>query len=92
MIWSRPNRYTEQSDQGHRVSASKAADGWRYSAWAAPECPELTDWQWNTQTMTRERYGRGEAIPQRCPLLGIFGTAAEARARCESTMTILETA
>lgn len=83
MIWTRITPYAEQSDQGHHVSASKGADGWRYSAWDAPDLPALGYWDWHKAGGSTVHYRRGEHLPQRSPLLGIFATAAEARACCE---------
>jgi hypothetical protein len=37
MKWKRIDAYVQRADSGHQVSASKAADGWRFSAWAPLE-------------------------------------------------------
>lgn len=84
LTWRRVNQYAEASDQGHHVSASKGPDGWRFSAWSPPDKPELDYWKWLAQAPTKERYRQGEEVPQRVRLLGIFETAEEARAACES--------
>lgn len=86
MNWTRINPYAERSDKGQTISASNGADGWRYSAWGAPDQPGLSHWEWLEQ-VAREHYPRGSQIPQRCRLLGIFETAAEARAACEASDT-----
>jgi hypothetical protein len=82
MMWQRINRYTERSDQGHKVCALKAADGWRYAAWTPPDEPDLKYWDWH-DLYARVHYKRGQAVPQRSQSLGIYETAAEARAACE---------
>lgn len=82
MNWTPINKYAECSDQGHTVSASKGADGWRYAAWGPEEMPGAKGWEWLEATGL-EHYRRGAVMPQRSPLLGIYATAAEARAACE---------
>ena len=88
MIWSRISDYAERSDQGCQVSASRGADGWRYSAWSAPDEPDLGYWDWHA-AHCREHYRRGETMPQRSRLLGMFETAAAARAACEQDAAAL---
>ncbi|WP_200286454.1 hypothetical protein [Rhabdochromatium marinum] len=43
----------------------------------------LTDQQWHAQAHTHTHYPRGEHVPQRRRLLGIYPSAQQARARCE---------
>lgn len=73
----------EISAAGYRVTAVRVGDGWRYGAWAPLALPELNYWQWLAQADMRLSYDRGQAIPQRRPLLGVFASAAAARACCE---------
>lgn len=48
-----------------------------YTAWApAVEYDAL-------RKAMRERYARGDLIPQRQAMLGVYGTAAEAMERCK---------
>lgn len=68
---------------GYRVTAVRVGDGWRYGAWAPLALPELNYWQWLAQADMRLSYARGQAIPQRRPLLGVFASATAARACCE---------
>jgi hypothetical protein len=80
LVWSRVDRYVERSDTGHRVSASLDARGWAFSAWGADVAPDLKYYEWPIGD--QYRYRRGEHVPQRCALLGIFATAEEARQAC----------
>lgn len=68
---------------GYRVTAVRVGDGWRYVAWAPLALPDLNYWQWLAQADMRLSYARGQTIPQRQPLLGVFASAAAARACCE---------
>jgi len=87
MKWARVNSYFQRSDLGYAVSASRAVDGWRYSAWGAPAEPDLSYWDWYA-AHAQEHYPRGVAVIRRSMLLGVFETAAEARAACEQSTTL----
>ena len=55
---------------------------WRFSAWGAAERPELSYWQWHEAANQPVCSERGQVLTQRRPLLGVYPTAAEARAAC----------
>lgn len=89
--WKRVTRYAERSDTGYQVSASKGADGWRYSAWAPALCPGWSYRAWAdgrsphwSGEAPREHYALGESIPHRVALIGIYDSAQAARAACEA--------
>ena len=87
----RVHRFLETHPAGYRVSAQRIGPAWRFSAWGPEDRPELTYWQWLSQTPRTVHYGPGEAPPVRRPYLGTFDTAAAARAACarhaQGTMT-----
>ena len=73
--------HLQRSDTGHQVSATRhgPADAarWQFVAWAP-----------NDQTVPlKAHYARGEPVPQRSQCLGIYPTAAAARAACEAHHT-----
>lgn len=57
-------------------------ESWRFSAWGAAALPELSYWQWHEAANLPVCSERGQALTQRRPLLGVYPTAAEARAAC----------
>jgi hypothetical protein len=67
---------------GYRVVALVGEDGWQYAAWGPVDAPEMTGFAWVLSHLKQEHYARGEAMPQRSPLLGVFATGAQARAAC----------
>ena len=92
LTWTKSSPYHWQSEAGHTVCAAKTPEGWRYTAWGPDRAPE--GWQyrawangtmdhWAGQDGARVTYPVGHTIPQRHPMLGTRGTAAEARALCE---------
>ena len=85
MNWQPAKNRVQRSDTGHKVSAAKGPDGagWRFSAWGPTDIPGLTFWKWWDQQPVKSRFLRGEQVPQRTPLLGVFETADAARACCE---------
>lgn len=82
MNWNRISDHCQRSDQGHTVSAAKTPEGWRYVAWSPIESPEMNRFDWLDQGQVR--YALGEPIRQRSRMLGVFESAAAARAFCES--------
>ncbi len=74
---------SQSTGAGYRVQAVRVGPGWRYAAWAPLAMPALNYWQWLAQAEMRLSYARGENIPQRRPLLGVFASATLARACCE---------
>lgn len=74
---------------GCRVTAVRAADGWRFMAWSRDRSAgwSYRDWQngkiahWSGME-PREHYPRGTSVPQPSELIGVYTTAAEARAAC----------
>lgn len=91
LVWRRVGPNTQMSDSGYRVQAVRVGDGWRFSAWGPDRAP---GWSYRDFSngrcaywagdAVRERYAVGEAIPQRCVLLGSAATAGGARALCEA--------
>lgn len=81
--WSEARDGFQTYAAGYRVTAVRVGDGWRYGAWAPLALPELNYWQWLAQATMRLSYDRGQMIPQRQPLLGVFASATAARACCE---------
>jgi hypothetical protein len=86
MNWSPAANRVQRSDCGYLISAAKCGDAWRFSAWGATDRPELSFWKWLDQQPCKSHYQRGEHVPQRTPLLGVFGSAEAARARCEEDL------
>lgn len=65
--WTRAGRYYWQHRGGGKVCATPG----KFSAWAAPEAPELSHWQWHAASPdVRARYD-GTPVAQRVALLGI---------------------
>ena len=82
LVWTRLDRYVERSDRGQRVSASQDAAGWMFTAWGADVAPELKYYEWPPLETAKVTYRRGEHVPQRCALLGVFASAEAARDAC----------
>lgn len=80
LTWTRMDAYHELADAGERVSASPGADGRQFFAWGADVAPGLKYYEWPIGD--QYHFKRGEYVPQRCALLGVFGSADEARAVC----------
>ena len=85
MNWSPAENRVQRADTGHQVSASKGPDGtgWKFSAWGPTDQPALSFWKWKERQPVKWHYKVGEEVPQRTPSLGVFDSAAEARAACE---------
>lgn len=91
MIWARNTPLTQRAETGHQVSASRypgSETGWRFSAWAPTEMPGVSFWKWWEQQPMKVHYKRGESVPQRTRLLGVFDTAEAARACCEQDLRV----
>jgi hypothetical protein len=86
MNWARISTYVERAETGAQICAARVADGWRYSAWSAPADPGLSDWDW-AKAHAQEHIPRGGRLLQRVRPLGVYLTAAEARAACEADAT-----
>jgi len=80
LVWTRVDQYHERADTGERVSASPGPGGWQFFAWGADVAPGLKYYDWPLGN--KYHYKRGEPVPQRCALLGVFASADEARAAC----------
>jgi hypothetical protein len=87
LAWTRVDRYCERADTGHMVAATYDGTAWRFSAFAPDVAPDVhwRDWP----PLRSERFARGEHVPQRTPLLGVFGTADLARQACAEHAEIL---
>jgi hypothetical protein len=81
--WTR-HRHHQSADSGHRVSAAWNGQDWQFSAWAPPEEPELSYWQWADRHHDRTHYPRGSEVPQRVQHLGTYLSAERARAACQA--------
>jgi hypothetical protein len=91
-----PLRWTKSSDgpwqdadTGHRVTATRGADGWRFVAWGPDQAAGWSYRDWSngkaphwSGSEPKARYAVGEHIPQRRVLLGVADTADEARDLC----------
>ena len=84
LSWLDPQAAVQRSADGYRVTAIRLPGGWRFSAWAPEELPELNYWKWFAQTEHRPSYAIGESPPQRVALLGVFATAEQARDCCQN--------
>jgi hypothetical protein len=82
--WVRQGECHWAGPVGVQISAVRVGDDWRYVAWSGLDKPDLKYWDWVKQADFRVAYALGEMIPQRRQMLGVFGTAAEARAACQS--------
>ncbi|NCA71894.1 MAG: hypothetical protein EOM91_17815 [Sphingobacteriia bacterium] len=80
LVWTRIDTYHERAETGEQVSAGKGVDGWKFFAWGADVAPEFKWYEWPPGD--KYHYRRGEHVPQRCALLGVFKTADEARLAC----------
>lgn len=83
MQWLEPQNGIQDSASGYRVTAVRIKGGWRFTAWAPQESPELNYWQWHGKAVGGVCYPRGTHIPQRVLLLGAFDHAKDARECCE---------
>jgi len=96
MIWTRGASW-QDSDTGHRVTAIRVGDAWRFIA-LGPDRAEGWDYRaWRDGEAThwsgeepKAHYEAGERIPQPREWLGTFDTAEEARRRCEDDATQAE--
>ena len=76
MNWLPASRWHQQAAPGYRVAAARVGEALRYSAFA----PALEYDRF--RALLRERYARGEAVPQPAECLGYFDDADAARAAC----------
>ena len=83
LSWWDPHAGIEGGAGGYRGTAIRLHGGWRFSAWAPEELPELNFGKWQAQAEHRLRYAIGEFPPQRVALLGVFATAEQARECCQ---------
>jgi len=73
--WHRPDRYFWQHTSGGKVCATPGL----FTAWAAPEAPELSYSQWmQSSPDVQAQYKRGTPVAQRVRRLGDRATLAEA--------------
>lgn len=80
LVWTRVDTYHQHAETGERVSAARCAGGLQFFAWGADVAPGLKWYEWPPGNQYHFR--RGEHVPQRCALLGVFATADEARLAC----------
>ncbi|NCC41520.1 MAG: hypothetical protein EOM21_19285 [Gammaproteobacteria bacterium] len=80
LVWTRVDQYHALAETGERVSAGRCAQGLQFFAWGADVAPGLKWYEWPLGD--KYHYKRGEHVPQRRALLGVFATADEARAAC----------
>lgn len=97
MSWTRRGPYVLEHASGCRICKARCGDQWHYSAWGPDR---TTGWSyrawrnvkiphWSGQE-PKARYALGEPIPQPRDLLGVFSTAAEAKAKCEESDSKVE--
>lgn len=80
LAWTRVDAFHERAATGERVCAGRCAHGWQFFAWGADVAPDRKWYEWPPGD--QYRFARGEHVPQRCALLGVFATADEARLAC----------
>jgi len=72
--WTRRGPYCRRNAAGYRIAAASVGDAWRYVLFAPP----LTECEFENRL--KVRYAKGERVPQRRELLGVFDDPAAAQA------------
>lgn len=91
MDWTRGNGPWQDADSGHRVTAVRHGERWRFAAWGPDRAAgwDYAAWRsgegehWSGEE-PQEYYQAGERIPQRRTLIGVFDSAEQAREACEA--------
>lgn len=81
--WGEVKGYVQRHASGGLVSACRTPEGWRFCAWAPPDMPDASFWDWHAAACDRVTRPAGDATPQRAACLGVCPSAAEARALVE---------